>query len=146
MKNGRAVAGRKKRTPNAPPAVNEPADAADGTSAEPSRGGSDTGSSYQLRAEESLRKGVRRIARKQLEKAVAGLTGSRKPTPDAVVHRARRRLKRVRALLREIMTDEMAHVGQRRNFIGSTGIHAAHAMVGPMFRGERPARRPTNLQ
>lgn len=41
---------------------------------------------------------------------------------------------RVRALLREIMTDEMAHVGQRRNFIGSTGIHAARAMVGPMFR------------
>ena len=42
---------------------------------------------------------------------------------------------RVRALLREIMTDEMAHVGQRRNFIGPLGIHAAHAMVGPMFRG-----------
>lgn len=41
---------------------------------------------------------------------------------------------RVRALLREIMTDEMAHVGQRRNFIGSMGIHAARAMVGPMFR------------
>ena len=41
---------------------------------------------------------------------------------------------RVRALLREIMTDEMAHVGQRRNFIGPIGIHAAHAMVGPMFR------------
>ncbi|MFY9552342.1 MAG: hypothetical protein WAU32_14435 [Thermoanaerobaculia bacterium] len=42
---------------------------------------------------------------------------------------------RVRALLREIMTDEMAHVGQRRNFIGPVGIHAARAMVGPMFRG-----------
>ncbi len=41
---------------------------------------------------------------------------------------------RVRALLREIMTDEMAHVGQRRNFIGPLGIHAAYAMVGPMFR------------
>jgi len=41
---------------------------------------------------------------------------------------------RVRALLREIMTDEMAHVGQRRNFIGRVGIHVARAMVGPMFR------------
>ena len=41
---------------------------------------------------------------------------------------------RVRALLREIMTDEMAHVGQRRNYIGSAGIHVARAMVGPMFR------------
>jgi hypothetical protein len=42
---------------------------------------------------------------------------------------------RVRALLREIMTDELGHVGQRRNFIGSTGIKVARAMVGPMFRG-----------
>ena len=41
---------------------------------------------------------------------------------------------RVRALLREIMTDEMAHVGQRRNFIGSMGLRAARGMVEPMFR------------
>ncbi|HKD18549.1 MAG TPA: hypothetical protein VKG23_11845 [Thermoanaerobaculia bacterium] len=41
---------------------------------------------------------------------------------------------RVRALLREIMTDEMAHVGQRRNFIGPVGLRASKAMVGPMFR------------
>jgi hypothetical protein len=41
---------------------------------------------------------------------------------------------RVRALLREIMTDEMAHVGQRRNFIGPVGLPAARAMVEPMFR------------
>jgi hypothetical protein len=41
---------------------------------------------------------------------------------------------RVRALLREIMTDEMAHVGQRRNFIGSVGLRASKAMVEPMFR------------
>ena len=41
---------------------------------------------------------------------------------------------RVRALLREIMTDELGHVGQRRNFIGPVGIKAAYGMVGPMFR------------
>jgi hypothetical protein len=41
---------------------------------------------------------------------------------------------RVRALLREIMTDELGHVGQRRNFIGTVGIKAAYSMVGPMFR------------
>ena len=41
---------------------------------------------------------------------------------------------RVRALLREIMTDEMAHVGQRRNFIGPVGLRASKAMVEPMFR------------
>src|SRR5258708_40164909 len=28
---------------------------------------------------------------------------------------------RVRALLREVMTDEVAHVGQRRNFLGPSG-------------------------
>jgi hypothetical protein len=41
---------------------------------------------------------------------------------------------RVRALLKEIMTDELGHVGQRRNFIGAVGIKAAYGMVGPMFR------------
>jgi hypothetical protein len=41
---------------------------------------------------------------------------------------------RVRALLREIMTDEMAHVGQRRNFVGPVGLRAARAMVEPMYR------------
>ena len=28
-------------------------------------------------------------------------------------------------LLREIMTDELAHVGQRRNFLGPVGLRAA---------------------
>jgi hypothetical protein len=40
---------------------------------------------------------------------------------------------RVRALLREILTDELAHVGQRRNFIGPMGMRAARWMVEPMF-------------
>ncbi len=41
---------------------------------------------------------------------------------------------RIRELLREIMTDEMAHVGQRRNFIGPIGMRVARRMVEPMFR------------
>ena len=41
---------------------------------------------------------------------------------------------RVRALLREIMTDEMGHVGQRRNFIGPVGLRVSRWMVEPMFR------------
>ncbi len=41
---------------------------------------------------------------------------------------------RVRELLREIMTDEMAHVGQRRNFVGPIGLRIAEKMVEPMFR------------
>ena len=41
---------------------------------------------------------------------------------------------RMRELLREIMTDELAHVGQRRNFLGPLGVRVARGMVGPMFR------------
>jgi hypothetical protein len=41
---------------------------------------------------------------------------------------------RVRELLREITTDEMGHVGQRRNFIGPIGLRVARKMVEPMFR------------
>jgi hypothetical protein len=41
---------------------------------------------------------------------------------------------RVRALLREVMTDELAHVGQRRNFLGPLGLRAARRMLEPMYR------------
>jgi hypothetical protein len=41
---------------------------------------------------------------------------------------------RVRALLREVMTDELAHVGQRRNFLGPLGLRVARVMIGPMYR------------
>jgi hypothetical protein len=40
----------------------------------------------------------------------------------------------VRELLREIMTDELAHVGQRRNFMGPVGLGAARLFVEPMYR------------
>ena len=40
----------------------------------------------------------------------------------------------VRMLLREVMTDELAHVGQRRNFLGPLGLRAAHLMVPSMYR------------
>ena len=41
---------------------------------------------------------------------------------------------RIRDLLHEIMVDELAHVGQRRNFIGPMGIRFARRLVGPLFR------------
>lgn len=41
---------------------------------------------------------------------------------------------RLRELLREIMSDEMAHVGQRRNFLGPIGVRVARRLVGPMIR------------
>lgn len=41
---------------------------------------------------------------------------------------------RIRALLREIVADELAHVGQRRNFLGPIGLRVARWMVKPMYR------------
>jgi hypothetical protein len=45
----------------------------------------------------------------------------------------------LRALLHEIMIDELAHIGQRRNFLGPVGIRIARRIVRPMihsfFRG-----------
>ncbi len=41
---------------------------------------------------------------------------------------------RVRELLHEITTDELAHVGQRRNFLGPLGVRAARRLVAPMMR------------
>jgi hypothetical protein len=40
----------------------------------------------------------------------------------------------VRELLREIMADELAHVGQRRNFLGPLGLAVAKRIVRPMYR------------
>jgi hypothetical protein len=41
---------------------------------------------------------------------------------------------RVRTLLQEVMTDELAHVGQRRNFLGPLGLRVAQLMVQSMYR------------
>src|SRR5215813_14999365 len=41
---------------------------------------------------------------------------------------------RIRELLRAIMTDELSHVGERRNFMGPIGLYAARRIVRPMFR------------
>ncbi len=41
---------------------------------------------------------------------------------------------RIRELLNEIMVDEIAHIGQRRNFLGTVGIKAAKKMVKPLYK------------
>lgn len=41
---------------------------------------------------------------------------------------------RIRALLNEITVDEVAHAGQRRNYIGPIGTFFARLMVRPLFR------------
>jgi hypothetical protein len=40
---------------------------------------------------------------------------------------------RVRALLHEILSDELAHVGQRRNFMGPIGVWFSKLIVKPMY-------------
>jgi hypothetical protein len=40
----------------------------------------------------------------------------------------------IRILLREIMIDELAHVGQRRNFMGPIGVAVSRRMIVPMYR------------
>ncbi len=41
---------------------------------------------------------------------------------------------RVRALLHEILADELAHVGQRRNFMGPIGVWFSKKIVGAMYK------------
>ena len=41
---------------------------------------------------------------------------------------------RVKELLNEITIDEIAHVGQRRNFIGSFGIKVSQLLVSPFYK------------
>jgi hypothetical protein len=41
---------------------------------------------------------------------------------------------RLRALLHEIMIDELAHIGQRRNFVGGFGIRIARWMYKPLVK------------
>ena len=53
---------------------------------------------------------------------------------DDVLAREPEARARVRELLHEIMTDELAHVGQRRNFLGPLGVRAARTLVAPMMR------------
>lgn len=56
--------------------------------------------SFQLKHDERLAKGIRRIVRKQLDKAFAELSGEQGSSRDEAVHEARKSLKKVRAVLR----------------------------------------------
>jgi hypothetical protein len=59
----------------------------------------------------------------QLDKMLDGIVGDEPEVRD-----------RIRELLRAIMTDELSHVGERRNFMGPIGLRAARLIVRPMFR------------
>ena len=64
-----------------------------------------------FKAEESVAKGLKRMARGQIEKALEGLTGQNGAAPEEVVHDASKRFKKVRALLR------LAHGGLGRKLV-----------------------------
>src|SRR5262249_40401169 len=56
--------------------------------------------SFELRPDESLRKNIRRIARKQMDDALEMLTAAHPGSRDEAVHEARKCFKKVRAVLR----------------------------------------------
>lgn len=55
---------------------------------------------FQFEADESVAKGVRRLARAQIDKALGELNGLGDAEPEEVVHDTRKRIKKVRALIR----------------------------------------------
>lgn len=56
--------------------------------------------SYKFKAGETIANGIQRIAKEELDSAIAGLKGQTKQNPPQVVHDVRKRLKKLRALLR----------------------------------------------
>jgi CHAD domain-containing protein len=71
--------------------------------------------SFALKADESAAKGVKRLVRKQIEKAVEGLTGKSGGEQEEAVHDARKRFKKVRALLRLVRPELGEKVYRREN-------------------------------
>jgi CHAD domain-containing protein len=71
--------------------------------------------SFELRAGEGLRDGVRRIAKSELEKVSEQVGGSSRGSRDTMVHEARKSLKRVRAVLRLVRPAIPKKVYRREN-------------------------------
>jgi CHAD domain-containing protein len=70
---------------------------------------------FQLKSDESVRKGVKRLVRKQIDSALEGLQGG--DDCDPIVHDARKRFKKVRALLR-LVRDELGEKVYRQQNTG----------------------------
>ena len=67
---------------------------------------------YCFKRRERVAKGVERIARDQLDRALKELRGK---SSDAAIHRARKRLKTVRAVLRLVRPELTTGVFEREN-------------------------------
>jgi CHAD domain-containing protein len=108
---------------------------------------------FELRPDESVARGVRRAARKEIEKSLESLTGDG-AAPDEKVHDARKRLKRVRALLRLARPGMGAKAYRRENAAlrdaarPLSEVRDAQALVGAVDRlrdeseGAAPLVRP----
>ncbi len=69
---------------------------------------------YRLKPGESVREGLRRIAREELSSAAAGLRHATARTRDDTIHEARKSVKKVRAILR-LMRGELGGTYQTEN-------------------------------
>ena len=76
------------------------------------------GMSYQLRREEPVARGLRRLARQQLRASAAALESSSEGA-EAAVHQARKALKKSRAILNVIEEDEGRGLGRARKRVRS---------------------------
>jgi CHAD domain-containing protein len=70
---------------------------------------------FALKADESAAKGVKRLVRKQIESAVESLTKQAGAKQEEAVHDARKRFKKVRALLRLVRPELGEKVYKREN-------------------------------
>lgn len=88
--------------------------------------------SYQLRPEESLRKGIKRIVRHQLDKANDQVKKFQSPGESGDVHDIRKRFKRVRAIVRLVRSElgEGTYQGANR------AIRDAGQIVSPVRNGK----------
>jgi CHAD domain-containing protein len=68
---------------------------------------------FRLKVDESVKKGVRRIVRREIDGALDELTGRDGDSRDEAVHDARKRFKKVRAVLR-LVRDELGAKAYRR--------------------------------
>lgn len=89
---------------------------------------------YRLRRREAPGVGLRRVAREQLDRAIAEL--SRPKEPDRAVHSVRKRIKRLRALLR-LASPALAHDGRQaqQDLLRAAASRLAPARDAAVLRG-----------
>jgi CHAD domain-containing protein len=108
--------------------------------------------SFELKIDEALPDGIRRIAKKEIEKVRECVDGSSKASRDELVHEARKSLKKLRALLRLVRPGIGGKLYRRENLAFRdisrplTEVRDAKNLVEALDRttggnGSRPRRR-----